>query len=744
MPQICLTVLLTWLMLLTPARNSALLGKEFLDCLVSDPVFGSYGCIPAPLLDRDDVPDLEECCGSLNGLRLRFYSGIRESIEDASSTWHLPDYVQVYPLVRQWYQQLSHSDAEYLLSSSMCLPPQCVQDRNSATEAAWHYMLHRGAITFPDAIRQLPVPDTALAKDSLIATNACETLRLSNLIGFGYAPLHGQETWSRKCSKQAFWAYGYLHQHSFIDRVCGIIIEVAYAAAVRDVKELGALLTKHDLDTLQGIQVFLGVAIHHGWKRSALALLDNVASVLSDTRGGLRWNAANDGVGMVPWSHLQTLWHWLIQLDDDVNLAAIINEFLSNPEQSALYDPARPRVSHQLCRHAKGDTAQTVLHVVAGYIRQGPSVRHLDELVLLLYDEYKDMEPYLDQLDRERSAGTKHSRHWVAPTSDNSSKLEVRIFLGGVSYRPFTVMHSDVGVHVHCLIPRSLGLAHTFRELAAALHWETYSQSGTIPLHLCRVSFWGPPVTMCLKPVWAPGTWEVYPDLVLHWVLHHKRIGIDRFQLYDLDGALHSQVDRLQGMGLSVRYFERFGQQFATLERLRLEHGLTYLIEELSWEHCRMSNIGISDWVQFVHGLDSFLFSSKDLLVPEILEFVTKGPHKNICGVAVQTAVFGGQRTIVEGVAGGQSPIPYEFLWREPNLTEAWHVSEIAVRPAAALTASNHRLVCELRSETFVVPPDMLRSNHYFDVMQTRCSTCDVRDTALRDALSKLPPLEVP
>merc|ERR1712115_406709 len=101
-----------------------------------------------------------------------------------------------------------------------------------------------------------------------------------------------------------------------------------------------------------------------------------------------------------------------------------------------------------------------------------------------------------------------------------------------------------------------------------------------------------------------------------------------------------------------------------------------------------MSNIGISDWVQFLHGLDSFLFSSKDLLMPEILERVIKGSRKNLCGIAVQTAVFGGQRATVEDVIAGQSPIPYQFLWRKPNLTWAWKVSEILVRPAAALTAS--------------------------------------------------------
>merc|ERR1712217_223809 len=186
-------------------------------------------------------------------------------------------------------------------------------------------------------------------------------------------------------------------------------------------------------------------------------------------------------------------------------------------------------------------------------------------------------------------------------------------------------------------------------------------------------------------------------------------------------------------MGFSVEYIEGFGQDFETLERLRIEHGLNVVAEDLAWEHCRMSNNGISDWVQFLHGIDSFLFSAQGLLLPEILQRFMKHSQKAICGMDVQTARFGGQRTTVEYVAEGQSPIPHQFLLREPNLTESWHVSEILVRPAVALYASNHRLLCDLQSETHAIPQEMLRSNHYFDTMQARCSTCSLLYTEFRD-----------
>merc|ERR1711879_375796 len=95
-----------------------------------------------------------------------------------------------------------------------------------------------------------------------------------------------------------------------------------------------------------------------------------------------------------------------------------------------------------------------------------------------------------------------------------------------------------------------------------------------------------------------------------------------------------------------------------------------------------------------------------------------------VCGISVQTARFGGNRTYNVSVPFGQSPIPYQFLQRTPNLTESWDVSEILIQPGYVQVASNHRPMCDFQSEAVEMPSDLWRSNHYYDMLKARCSSC--------------------
>merc|ERR1711879_114053 len=89
----------------------------------------------------------------------------------------------------------------------------------------------------------------------------------------------------------------------------------------------------------------------------------------------------------------------------------------------------------------------------------------------------------------------------------------------------------------------------------------------------------------------------------------HMNLGIDHFQIYDVDGSFQDALSSHLGSGV-VTYLPYFSQRYGPAIDNMTTQVNPYCISPHVQDHCMWSWRGKADWVVFVDSPDIFLWST--------------------------------------------------------------------------------------------------------------------------------------
>lgn len=278
--------------------------------------------------------------------------------------------------------------------------------------------------------------------------------------------------------------------------------------------------------------------------------------------------------------------------------------------------------------------------------------------------------------------------------------------------------------------------------------WQQRMQGG-------RKTSWG--LVGCSAPMWLAQS--VHGHLVQQWLAYHRLIGFEKFVIYDLDGSLSEAVAPFVSEKFVI-YIRWWPHKLSPGACTYLHNAKTDDGEEPAWAkycmqtqaeaHCVWNLRGRARWVMLVHSFDAYAASSNGLRQGvEPLLSQLESHRSQIASLGVLRFDFG-------GVPQGGGVVPTRFYWRQRRpldlrgerrgsfdfmRSEAHnHAGAILVNPHNILSMLTHWARGRPGSIHLTLPPEILRLNHYVDVLGApRCALaaasggdppCDIFDNS--------------
>lgn len=271
----------------------------------------------------------------------------------------------------------------------------------------------------------------------------------------------------------------------------------------------------------------------------------------------------------------------------------------------------------------------------------------------------------------------------------------------------------------------------------------------------------------CSAPMWLRSPAQAH--LVREWLAYHRRVGFDRFVVYDLDGSVAEAVEPFVREGFVI-YVDRWPGRLspgacehlhkaADVPGRKEQPWMRYCTQTQAEQHCVWNLRGHARWAVLLHSFDAYA-SSVSGLVDGLAPLL-----RRLEPLRASAATFGLLRYDFGGhPRGGWLGWPYppttqRFTWRQraPAVVSPLssqqrggldaigasaedHAGAVLVNPINAWSVYTHWARGRPGSVHLTMPPELLRVNHYVDIMgEPRCARaasqhgdppCDVFDNS--------------
>jgi len=420
-------------------------------------------------------------------------------------------------------------------------------------------------------------------------------------------------------------------------------------------------------------------------------------------------------------------------------------------------------VVFRLCDHHTGEFPMvrarggTVVHVVAVSLRWRDPRIYLGPcedgnegdnlaLELLLYSELETEEPALWGV-QEQLGQSKHTRDALHCKHQHELIAEEEltcVWPSGEERPAIAGPIGHFGAVIQCGVPAGdeLALAELASKGKQSVGLLLKVGSASSPLLSICANHPGPrrKLVACSKPLWNASELEgVQPYLMQDWVHYHAELGIEHFQIYDLDGSFGDTLSPLQEEG-AVTHIPFFASRYGPRLHAASQDRTPFCLEPQAQDHCAWSWRGRADWVIYIESPDVFLWSSvlggPPRKLTELLDEPWEhGEQSGAAGLSLQKerSYFAG--ALVRQVHFGGKPregaqsILDRFRMREEKAWEVGHWEYPLAHPwnAGLMNVINFTGRDDGRLQ-FRFNPATLRADHYVDLFRARCSTCILRD----------------
>eukprot|EP00930_Biecheleria_cincta_P045942 TRINITY_DN31667_c0_g1_i1.p1 TRINITY_DN31667_c0_g1~~TRINITY_DN31667_c0_g1_i1.p1 ORF type:complete len:446 (+),score=65.66 TRINITY_DN31667_c0_g1_i1:954-2291(+) len=260
-------------------------------------------------------------------------------------------------------------------------------------------------------------------------------------------------------------------------------------------------------------------------------------------------------------------------------------------------------------------------------------------------------------------------------------------------------------------------------------------------------------IVACSQPLFGAGGLQSRdPHLVHDWINFHLELGVEHFQIYDLDDSFKEVLEPFSSE--QVTYVPLFARRFSEKFHAASRDTNPYCLSPQAQDHCVWSWRGRADWVLQLTSPDVFLWSSAIGGLPgRLIELLDEPAEREALHGAEDgtSAPEAGRPTtgslqaeweITEGalvrqVEFGGPPVPgarsviERFVWRDKMpiqvgtyefpLAQPWNCGLMNVVNFTG-RGLGHKL--------FRFNIETLRADHYVDMFRQRCKRCTIRDAA--------------
>jgi len=285
-----------------------------------------------------------------------------------------------------------------------------------------------------------------------------------------------------------------------------------------------------------------------------------------------------------------------------------------------------------------------------------------------------------------------------------------------------------------------------------------------LPGDVGRVALAPPParrLTICTGILYDVGLAALPGELPLltQWVEYHLSVGVENFFIYDADGSAGSLLADYIASG-AVTYFPRWPASLSENLDSVVRDCKSCLNMHMN-AHCVSKNKGLSRWVLFLHGFDTYLaagrpagagrdqwsgsFSSRALHMSTMNIIDALWEHAGT--IAISMIDFGGPPLNSSWVIGRfglrqGGPITAQVeMARGADRESSWlnHFGTVMVNPDNVLGLLDHWSRSRPGSVDVEVPWEFMRVNHYVDALRPRCLhssvPCEVPDYGMLENL---------
>ena len=206
---------------------------------------------------------------------------------------------------------------------------------------------------------------------------------------------------------------------------------------------------------------------------------------------------------------------------------------------------------------------------------------------------------------------------------------------------------------------------------------------------------------------------EAHAGRVRDWVAYHRRLGVEHWTIYDLDGSSQGlQLGEEDGVELVPHLPEALGSP-------RLREGNAWnpiCLEAIAQTQCFWRYRGRARWVLSLHSFDEYLVSTRQAdraLAAFDAAVLRPAALRGVAVVRLPAVNYGGEPAVEDA----EAPLVQRFRRHDGRLY--WHV--VAASPALVLSVNTTNARARLPYQHLQYwEPDELRVNHYVDALGAR------------------------
>ncbi len=309
--------------------------------------------------------------------------------------------------------------------------------------------------------------------------------------------------------------------------------------------------------------------------------------------------------------------------------------------------------------------------------------------------------------------------------------------------------HASPSLRIGCLVPRGLIQNTLTKDSTTGVMSVSLTARNTPVSVRASVEFRNTTSTekhdanvigACTQPLYNASYLEnKYPGGVHQWISYHLDLGIDFFNLYDLDGSF---APYLKEFGDRVRYFPNWARSISpAVDTLVSQGKCMYCSEFLAYDHClyQIKSQDV-DWFFTLHAPDAYIRVPAN----DSLKQLVARQHPSVLNLIFKSIAF----YSCDGSANNNADtLPAQFVCRDEELGDATNLGEPLARVKHALYNDRHAAKPRHpgRYKTLGLDPAKWRMHHYRDTFEQRHQQCSsdsgscpvqVRDTSIADLIT--------